>query len=164
MRFSNVSKTAAAQPLPDSSRRLTRDPGRGSGHQQGGLDFSDCVVEGQNANDPAMGALIVVKGGGVSFTNTKLNFGMARPSDFTDQKDTALIMVQGGTALLDYTCTNRASATSESVPVVSVSGGHRLRHPRDGHGWQLDRQAAGGAHRRHAGARRVGLGSLTQPA
>jgi hypothetical protein len=32
-------------------------------------------------------------------------------------------MVQGGTALLTNTWTNRASATPETVPVVSVSGG-----------------------------------------
>jgi hypothetical protein len=123
MRFSNVSKTAVKHmylTARGGSRGILVE---GPASQQGGLDFSDCVIEGQNANDPAMGALVVIKGGGVSFTNTKLNFGMARPSDFTDQKDTALIMVQGGTALITNTWTNRASATAESVPVVAVSGG-----------------------------------------
>jgi hypothetical protein len=123
MRFSNLSKTAVRHlylTARGGSRAILVE---GPASQQGGLDFSDCVVEGQNLNDPAMGALIVVKGGGVSFTNTKLNFGMARPSDFTDQKDTGLIMVQGGTALVTNTWTNRASATPETVPVVSVSGG-----------------------------------------
>ncbi|KRF25807.1 hypothetical protein [Phycicoccus sp. Soil803] len=123
MRFSNLSKTAVRHlylTARGGSRAILVE---GPDSQQGGLDFSDCVVEGQNAGDPAMGALIVVKGGGVSFTNTKLNFGMARPSDFTDQRDTGLVMVQGGTALLTNTWTNRASATPESVPVVSVSGG-----------------------------------------
>jgi hypothetical protein len=123
MRFSNLSKTAVRHlylTARGGSRAILVE---GPASQQGGLDFSDCVVEGQNLNDPAMGALIVIKGGGVSFTNTKLNFGMARPTDFTDQTDTGLIMVQGGTALLTNTWTNRASATPETVPVVSVSGG-----------------------------------------
>ncbi|GAA2738944.1 hypothetical protein GCM10009867_32860 [Pedococcus aerophilus] len=123
MRFSNLSKTSVRHlylTARGGSRAILVE---GPASQQGGLDFSDCVVEGQNANDPAMGALIVVKGGGVSFTNTKLNFGMARPSDFTDQTDTALIMVKAGTVLLTNTWTCRASATSESVPVVHVTGG-----------------------------------------
>ena len=123
MRFSNLSKTAVRHlylTARGGSRAVLVE---GPTSQQGGLDFSDCVIEGQNLNDPAMGALIVIKGGGVSFTNTKLNFGMARPSDFTDQRDTGLIMVQGGTALLTNTWTNRASATPESVPIVAVSGG-----------------------------------------
>jgi hypothetical protein len=123
MRFSNVSKSSVRNlylTARGGSRAILVE---GPASQQGGLDFSDCVVEGQNANDPAMGALIVVKGGGVSFTNTKLNFGMARPSDFTDQSDTGLVMVQGGTALFANTWTNRATATAESVPVVAVSGG-----------------------------------------
>jgi hypothetical protein len=123
MRFSNVSKSSVRNlylTARGGSRAILVE---GPASQQGGLDFSDCVVEGQNANDPAMGALIVVKGGGVSFTNTKLNFGMARPSDFTDQSDTGLVMVQGGTALFANTWTNRATATAESVPFVAVSGG-----------------------------------------
>jgi hypothetical protein len=123
MRFSWLSKTAVKHlylTARGGSRAILVE---GSSSQQGGLDFSDCVVEGQNAGDPAMGALIVVKGGGVSFTNTKLNFGMARPTDFTDQRDTALVMVMGGTAILQNTWTNRATATSESVPIVAVSGG-----------------------------------------
>ena len=123
MRFSNVMKTSVRNlylTARGGSRGILVE---GTPTQQGGLAFSDCVVEGENAGDPAMGALIVVKGGGVSFTNTKLNFGMARPSDFTDQQDTALVMVKGGTCLLTHTWVNRAAATAESVPVVAVSGG-----------------------------------------
>jgi len=123
MRFSNLSKTAVKHMYLTARGGSRAVLVEGPNSQQGGLDISDCVIEGQNAGDPAMGALVVVKGGGVSLTNTKLNFGMARPSDFTDQKDTALVMVQGGTALISNTWTNRASATSESVPVVAVSGG-----------------------------------------
>lgn len=123
MRFSNVMKTSVKNlylTARGGSRAVLVE---GPASQQGGLDISDCVIEGQNADDPAMGALIVVKGGGVSFTNTKLNFGMARPSDFTDQQDTALVMVQGGVCLLTNTWVNRAAAVPESVPVAAVSGG-----------------------------------------
>ncbi|WP_377641308.1 hypothetical protein [Oryzobacter terrae] len=123
VRFSNLSKTAVKHMYLTARGGSRAVLVEGPANQQGGLDISDCVIEGQNANDPAMGALIVVKGGGVSFTNTKLNFGMARPSDFSDQKDTGLVMVQGGTAILTNTWTCRATATSESVPVVAVSGG-----------------------------------------
>lgn len=126
MRFSNLSKTAVRHlylTARGGSRAILVE---GPASQQGGLDFSDCVIEGQNAGDPAMGALIVVKGGGCSFTNTKLNFGMARPADFTDQQDTALVMVQGGVAILTNVWTNRATAASEAVPVVAVSGGQAL--------------------------------------
>lgn len=48
---------------------------------------------------------------------------MARPGDFTDQQDTALVMVQGGVCLLTNTWVNRAAAATEAVAVVSVSGG-----------------------------------------
>jgi len=95
----------------------------GSSNNQGGLDFSDCVFEGQNAGDPAMGALIVHKGGGATYTNIKLNFGMARPSDYTDQADTALIMVTGGVAAFSNLSVNKATATSAAVPVIDVQGG-----------------------------------------
>ena len=123
MRFSNVMKTSVKNlylTARGGSRGILVE---GTPSQQGGLAFSDCVVEGENAGDPAMGALIVVKGGGVSFTNTRLNFGMARPTDYTDQRDTALVMVQGGVCLLTNTWVNRATATTEEVPVVAVSGG-----------------------------------------
>jgi len=123
MRFSNVAKSSV-QNLYLTARGGSRAVlVEGPASHQGGLDFSDCVFEGQNAGDPAMGALIVVKGGGVSFTNTRLNYGMARPADFTDQQDTALVMVRGGVCLLSNTWVNRANATSETVPVVAVSGG-----------------------------------------
>ena len=123
MRFSNVAKSSVKH-LYLTARGGSRGVlVEGTASQQGGLAFSDCIIEGQNAGDPAMGALIVVKGGGVSFTNTRLNFGMARPSDFTDQQDTALVMVTGGVCLLTHTWVNRATATAESVPVVAVSGG-----------------------------------------
>jgi hypothetical protein len=123
MRFSNMAKTAVANlylTARGGSRAVLVE---GSSSNQGGLDFTDCVIEGQNAGDPAMGALVVVKGGGCSFTNTKLNFGMARPSDFTDQTDTALIMVTGGVCLLTNVWTCRASLTPESVPIVAATGG-----------------------------------------
>ena len=123
VRFENLMKTSVANmylTARDGARAILVD---GASTNQGGLDISDCVIEGNNKDQPAYGALIVVKAGGVSFTNTKLNFGMAKPSNFTDQKDTAMIMVQGGTALLTNIWVNRATATPETVPIVSVTGG-----------------------------------------
>lgn len=126
MRFSNLSKTAVKHlylTARGGSRAVLVEA-----TTQGGLDFTDCVIEGQNANDQAMGALIVTKGQ-ASFTNIKLNFAMARPSDFTDQKDTGYIMVLGGTALINNVWVNKANQpgsaaqVSESVPVVDVRGG-----------------------------------------
>ncbi|WP_157606414.1 hypothetical protein [Phycicoccus sp. Soil802] len=126
MRFSNLSKTAVKHlylTARGGSRAVLVEA-----TAQGGLDFSDCVIEGQNANDQAMGALIVTKGQ-ASFTNIKLNFGMARPSDFTDQADTAYIMVLGGTALIANVWVNKANKpgtstqVAETVPVVDVRGG-----------------------------------------
>lgn len=126
MRFENLSKTAVKHlylTARGGSRAILVEP-----TTQGGLDISDCVVEGQNANDQAMGALIVTKGQ-ASFTNIKLNFGMARPGDFTDQKDTGYIMVMGGTALIGnvWVCKANIPGTStqvaESIPVVDVLAG-----------------------------------------
>jgi hypothetical protein len=93
---------------------------QGPTNTQGGLDISDCVIEGQNANDPAMGALIRVEGGGVSFTNIRLNFGMFRPSDFTDKTDTAYIQCDGGWTVADTIWVNRASGVAETVPVLET--------------------------------------------
>jgi hypothetical protein len=123
VRFENLMKSSVANmylTARDGARAILVD---GASTNQGGLDISDCVVEGNNKDQPAYGALVVVKGGGVSFTNIKLNFGMARPSAFTDQQDSGLVMVQGGTVLMTNTWTNRATATAETVPVVAVSGG-----------------------------------------
>jgi hypothetical protein len=55
MRFSNLSKTAVRHlylTARGGSRAILVE---GPASQQGGLDFSDCVIEGQNLNDPAMG-------------------------------------------------------------------------------------------------------------
>lgn len=123
VRFSNLSKSFAANmylTARGGSRCILVE---GPTSQQGGLTIRDCVLEGQNAGDPAMGALVVVKGGGVKLRDICLNFGMYRPSDFTDQVDTALIMVQGGTVSVDGVWTNRANNVAESVPIVAVSGG-----------------------------------------
>lgn len=122
MRFSNLSKTTVRNLYLTARGGQRAILVEGPTSQQGGLDFSDCVIEGQNAGDPAMGALIVVKGGGCSFTNTRLNFGMARPTDYTDQRDTALVMVQGGVCVLSNTWTGKATATPDTVPIVETSG------------------------------------------
>lgn len=123
MRFSHLAKTSVRHlflTARNGSRAILVE---GPALRTGGLDISDCVVEGQHLDDPATGALIVVSGGGVSFTNTTLNFGTARPTDFTDRADTALIMVKGGTASLTNTWASGSSTTAGSVPVIAVSGG-----------------------------------------
>ena len=71
VRFENLSKSTVKHlylTARGGSRAILCD---GPSNQQGGLDISDCVIEGQNLNDPAMGALIVHKGGGASYTNIK---------------------------------------------------------------------------------------------
>lgn len=123
VRFSNLSKTTCANWYLTARGGQRAILVEGPASQQGGLTLANFVVEGQNAGDPAMGALVVVKGGGVALRDLCLNFGMARPGDYTDQADTASVMVQGGVLSLDTVWTNRANATSETTPVVAVTGG-----------------------------------------
>lgn len=123
MRFSHLAKTTVRHLFLTTRSGARAILVEGPALRHGGLDIGDCVVEGRHLEDPATGALIVVQGGGVSFTNTTLNFGTARPTDFTDGADTALIMVKGGTAQITNTWTCRATGPSESVPVIAVSGG-----------------------------------------
>lgn len=122
MRFENLSKTSVKNLYLTARGGSRAILVQGPANQQGGLDFSDCVVEGQNLNDPAMGALIVVEGGGVSFSRLKLNFGMANPASYTDRRDTAFVMVLGGVCILDIVWSGKASA-APTAPVVAVSGG-----------------------------------------
>lgn len=126
VRFENCSKTIAANmylTARGGSRCILVEGNAQYG--QGGLFIRDCVLEGQNAGDPAMGALVVVKSGGVTFRDNCLNFGMFRASDFKDQVDTALVMVSGATSrvLIDGIYTLRANTVAESVPIVHVTGG-----------------------------------------
>lgn len=123
VRFANLMKTSVKHMYLTARGGSRAVLVEGTPNQQGGLDISDCVFEGQNAGDPAMGALVVVKGGGVSFKNIKLNFGMANPSAFIDTRDTALVMVSGGIALFDTIWTGKATATPDTVPIFDVSGG-----------------------------------------
>src|SRR5918993_18359 len=66
-----------------------------------------------------------VKAGGVTFRDLCLNFGMYRPSDFTDQTDSALVMVSGSSSrvLIDSVYTLRANGVPESVPILRVTEG-----------------------------------------
>jgi hypothetical protein len=126
VRFENCSKSVAANmylTARGGSRCILVEGNAQFG--QGGLVIRDSVLEGQNAGDPAMGALVVVKGGGVTFRDLCLNFGMYRPTDFKDQVDSALVMVSGSTSrvLVDGVYTLRANTVPESVPVVRVTGG-----------------------------------------
>lgn len=126
VRFENCSKTVVANmylTARGGSRAILVEGNATYG--QGGLIIRDCVIEGQNAGDPAMGALVVIKSGGVTFRDICLNFGMYRASDFKDQADNALMMVSGSTSrvLVDGVYTLRANTVPETVPIVHVSGG-----------------------------------------
>ena len=126
VRFENCSKSTAANmylTARGGSRCILVEGNAQYG--QGGLIIRDCVLEGQNSGDPAMGALVVVKAGGVTFRDLCLNFGMYRPSDFTDQTDSALVMVSGSSSrvLIDSVYTLRANGVPESVPILRVTEG-----------------------------------------
>lgn len=129
IRLSNLSKTTLANLYLTARGGQRAVLVEGPASHQGALVLKNFIVEGQNLNDPAMGALVVVKGGGVTLRDTGLNFGMARPSDYTDQTDTGLVMVSGGRALVDGVWYNRANVpgtstpVAETVPLVAVSGG-----------------------------------------
>lgn len=129
MRFENMSKTVVKHLYLTARGGSRAVLVQGTASNQGGLMISHCVIEGQNLNDPAMGALIVVEGGGVSFKDIAFNFGMARPSDFADRTDIAFAMVTGGTAVFDTLWVNRANqpgtSTPVDVPIVSYSGSAR---------------------------------------
>ena len=122
MRFSNVGKSSVKNlylTARGGSRAVLVE---GPASHVGGLDFSDCVFEGQNAGDPAMGALVVVKGGGVSFTNTGSTTGWPGPATSRTRR-TRPGDGPGRGCLLTSTWVNRATATAEAVAVVAVSGG-----------------------------------------
>lgn len=126
VRFENCSKTSVANMYLTArgGSRCVLVEGNAQ-YGQGGLIIRDCVFEGQNSGDPAMGALVVIKSGGVTFRDLCLNFGMYRPADFTDQADNALVMVSGATSrvLIDSVYTCRANSVAETVPIVRSTGG-----------------------------------------
>lgn len=110
-----------------STRAILVD--NGASRTQGGLFISDCVIEGQNLNEGAAGALIYVNANGVvTVENIALNFGMANPTPFTPDDSAYVMAVLGTHGLLnihDITVT-RASGISQDVPIVSQSGGGRV--------------------------------------
>lgn len=97
------------------------------GDHQGGLTFTNCVIEGQNWNEPARGALIVQTGGGTSWRNICLNFGMADPSIFSPAA-TAWIQMSGGIMHCSDFFINKANivnfpAATESNPILRATAG-----------------------------------------
>lgn len=88
---------------------------------QGGTYLQDSVVEGHNADDPALGALIVNKAGHLFIERTPINFGMRAPMDATI--DTALVRVLGGMVSLDKVSTSKATLVNAAVPLAHVSAG-----------------------------------------
>ena len=80
MRFSNLSKTAVTSPLPDRPWRVPRrSSSRDRPHSRVASTSPTASSRARTPTTRPCGALIVIKGGGVSFTNTKLNFGDGPP-------------------------------------------------------------------------------------
>lgn len=101
----------------------------GASTTQGGLNISDCVIEGQNLSAPAAGALIYVSGNGVvNIHNIAFNFAMGNPTPFTPD-DTAYIIANLGTHGVlnahDFNIT-RATGIGQDVPVVDHQGTGRV--------------------------------------
>lgn len=123
IRFSNVSKTFVRGlylTCRNAGSRAVLVEGPGS--TQGGLFISDCVIEGQNLNEWAAGALIMVTGGGVTFDRISMNFGMGGGVGNV-LGDTADIMVTGGTARFQNFDICKANGRPETIPVLRATGG-----------------------------------------
>jgi hypothetical protein len=94
---------------------------------QGDLRIRDCVIEGQNAADPASSALVRCQSNAVaSFRDCALNFAMGNPAANLPP-DQAYFEVTGNSNVwIDGFDVNRANVVPESVPVARVSGGATL--------------------------------------
>lgn len=127
MRLSNMSKSFMANlylTARNGQRALLIE---GTASNQGSLIISNSVFEGQNLNDPAMGALIKQTGGFATIRDSSINFYMADPTQYTDAKDKAAVEVSGGNLLIDGCYSARATATSSLVPVAAVYKNGKLR-------------------------------------
>ena len=116
MRFSNLSKTAVKHlylTARGGSRAVLVE---GPTAQQGGLDFSDCVIEGQNAQRPGDGRAHRHRRRQAFLHQHQAQLrhgasvGLHRP-----EADTALIMVLGGTALIANVWVNKANKPGTST-------------------------------------------------
>lgn len=95
---------------------------QGPASSQGGLFITDSVIEGQNLNEWAAGALIMVQGGGVEFDRISCNFGMGGGTGNV-LGDTADIMQTGGTMVISGVHTCKANGRSETIPWLRATGG-----------------------------------------
>lgn len=107
----------------DNWRALLLD---GNATYQAGNNLSGFVVEGRNAADPAVGALIHVKGGGWSIRDTSLNYAMASPTTLSGSPDRGYIQHTGGELHLSGITVDRATGVSETVPIVYSTGGELI--------------------------------------
>ncbi len=89
---------------------------------QGGLFISDCVIEGQNLNEPTTGALINVQGGGVQFDRISCNFGMGGGLGNVNGHGADIIQ-SGGTMTISGFHTAKANNRSETIPWLRASAG-----------------------------------------
>lgn len=132
LRCSNLSKTSILYMYITARGGMRAVLVEGPATNQGGLEIAHCVIEGQNKDDPAMGALVKCIGGASNWSHTKFNFGMNNPTLYTDAQDTASFMVTAGYHQVLMATTSRAtttrnfsgSETGEAVPVFDCSGGY----------------------------------------
>ena len=101
----------------------------GASTTQGSLFVKDCVIEGQNLDEPAGGALVYVNGNGVvNLSECAVNFAMGNPTPFSPD-DTAMIIANLGThGLLNVHDLNitRATGVGQNVPVIDHQGTGRV--------------------------------------
>lgn len=95
---------------------------QGPASSQGGLFITDSVIEGQNLNEWAAGALIVVQGGGVQFDRISCNFGMGGGTGNVNG-DTADIMQSGGVMVISGFHTCKANGRPETIPWLRATAG-----------------------------------------
>ncbi len=95
------------------------DTGTGSGL----LDMAGAVLEGNNADDPCMGALLNVKSGNVSIRDTTIDDGMAAPANTASANggtaSRALVEIGSGAQVnLDTIAFAHANGVANTTPVI----------------------------------------------
>src|SRR5215207_209538 len=93
------------------------------GSAQGSVFMDHCVIEGQNWNEPAAGALIrCTNYADFTLRDTSFNFAMANPAT-TSPASTAMVEVLSNSMFTgDNLRINRANGVADSVPVIHGDG------------------------------------------
>lgn len=110
---------------------LTADNGwrailaQGSMTYQAGNRIYGMRIEGRNATDPSLGALMRVTGGGWQFQGIDLNYAMTQP-DIYGTPDRGMIHMTGGVLHVSGVTVARANDQAESVPILYAAGGEAI--------------------------------------